>query len=199
MSRLRLVVIAVAAALAVVLALVGLAVLGTSARLHEDARTLAAGVVDPNPDVGDRSIADRIGDAFIGTGGTRDYLEAVALARASTLEGQNDAAVLEQRAQAEAILSRLVGGDGERLMRSRAANLLGVLLFEDAKVAKASPRRYLEQSLAAFQDAATLDPSYSTAKANLELLQELPLRTSFRDEGTSGSDASSGGSGESGY
>ena len=81
MSRLRLVVIAVAAALAVVLALVGLAVLGTSARLHEDARTLAAGVVDPNPDVGDRSIADRIGDAFIGTGEIRDYFEAVALPR----------------------------------------------------------------------------------------------------------------------
>ena len=199
MSRLRLAIIAAAAVLAVALALLGLAVLGTSARLQEESRTLAAGVVDPAPEVGDPSTADRVGDAFIGTGETRDYFDAVELARASTLEGQTDAAVLEQRAQAEAILSQLVGGDGERLMRSRAANLLGVLLFEDAKVAKASPRRYLEQSLAAFQDAATLDPSYSTAKANLELLQQLPLRTEFRDEGVSGSDASSGGSGESGY
>lgn len=199
MTRLGIAVLGLVLVLVTGLVLVGVSVLQASGTLEAKRAALSAGAAVPDPGVSSPSVSDRVGDALLGRGATREYLQALELARASGLEGQPEAAVLEQRAQAEVMLGPIVAGNDEPLLRSRAANLLGALLLEDAKVAKASPRRYLEQSLAAFQDAVALDPTYAAAKANLELLQALPATTDFRQEGVSGSDASSGGSGESGY
>lgn len=196
MSRLRLALVAAAAVAAAALALVGLSVLSSGEELAADQRALAAGApaVVEEPGAG-----GRIGDTLLGTGAARDYFRALALARESARDDQPDAAALALRAEAEAILARVVRGDAEPLLRSRAANLLGVLLFEDAKVARQSPRRFLDQSIGAFQDAVTLDPAYAAAKRNLELLATLPARTNFRREGSTGTEPSSSGGAVSGY
>jgi hypothetical protein len=186
-------------ALAVVLGLGGLAVLGTSERLASAAEPLEAGLATDGSDLASPSAGDRVGDALLGTGEVRRYLEALELARASSDTRQTADAVLELRARAEAELGAIVVDGGDQIMRSRASNLLGVLLLEDAKSARSSPRRYLDQAIGAFQDAVRLDPSYAEAKANLQLLQLIPAGTMFRREGDSGPEASSSGSGESGY
>jgi len=196
-SRGRIVAAVAIVVVAVVLGLLGVAVLRTSGDLQARQRALAAGVALADPG-STASLPGRIGDALLGTAATRDYLRALALARTSGVD-QPEGAVLQARGEAEALLAPIVSGGGNSLLRSRAGNLLGVLLFEDARAARTNPRRYLDQSLAAFQDAARLDPGYATAKANLELLQTLPPGTQFRQEGASGTHASSGGSGESGY
>jgi hypothetical protein len=131
----------------------------------------------------ERDLGVRIGEGILGVADDRSLRDAVALAKAAALPGQPVGLAFEQRAEAEAILAELVRGDGSAALRSQAANLLGVLYFEDAKAVEENPRRYLESALGAFQDAVRIDAGNNTAKANLELLAALPARTVFRDAG----------------
>lgn len=195
-AALALVLAALAAALA--LALVGVAVLDVADEAQADARAAPHGA-GGEPGRRDRGLGVRIGEAILGVADARSYLDAVALARAAARPAQPEPAVLRLRAEAEAILLPVVRGDGDPELRSRAANLLGALLFEDAKIVQQNPRRYLEQALGAFQDAVLLDPSNAVAKRNLELLATLPANTRFRREGTSGVEASASPRAPGGY
>jgi hypothetical protein len=193
-------VLAVAAALlaAAALALVGVAVLDTAddARAH---RGLAASPgVDRDASRHERPLDVRIGEAMLGVRDQRAFFDAVGLAKAAAVPGTPESRVLELRAEAMAVLGEVVRGDGDAGLRSRAANLLGTLLFEDAKLQR-NPRRSLENALFAFQDAVRLDPTNAVAQANLELLATIPARTEFRQEETPGADASASPSTAEGY
>lgn len=71
------------------------------------------------------------------------------------------------RPPAEAALGRVSRTDTNPQRSSAAANLLGVLFFTDPDDPEASPA---ERAVAAFQDAALLDPTNAVAKTNLELI-----------------------------
>jgi hypothetical protein len=180
-------------------AVVGIVVLGTVADTegHHVVARSAPAVEDPA--LHERTLATRIGETLLGVEDQRAYYDAVLLARSAALPAQPSSAVAERRAQAEAILVGVAREDGEPRLRASAANLLGSLLFEDAKVARQNPRRFLEQSFGAFQDAALADPSSVAARRNLELLSTLPLLTIFRKETSPGTEASASGGGETGY
>ncbi|MFN8187632.1 MAG: hypothetical protein U0R69_11230 [Gaiellales bacterium] len=189
---------AVAATAAVALALVGVAVLDVEDAARSADAPLAFGAGSRDAEVRDPSTGDRIGEAILGIGDDRDYRDAVALTRAAGVPGQSSVRVLELRAEAQTILVPIVGGDGSRELRSAAANLLGVLLFEDAKLAD-NPRRYLEQSLGAFQDAVRLNPANDVAKRNLELLVGVTVARIVQSTGTAGTEASASPPAEGGY
>jgi hypothetical protein len=184
---------------AVALALVGVAVLDVSGDAIADDERLATATADPEAARHERPIGVRIGEAILGVADDRSYRDAVGLARASLLPNLPPDVVLERRAEAIAILGGIVEGDAGPVLRSRAANLLGSLYFEDAKATRENPRRLLEQALGAFQDAVVLDPANEPARANLELLATLPAATQFRDEAASGSEASAAPNSPGGY
>jgi hypothetical protein len=189
-GRLGYILAAVALLAAIVLALVGVAVLDVAADVQADDRVVANAAPDPEAARHQRPVGVRIGEAILGVADDRSYRDAVELAKASTLESLPPAVVLERRAEAIAIFGSIVRGDDDRVLRARAANLLGVLYFEDAKTTTENPRRLLEQSLGAFQEATMLDPANETVKANLELLATLPAGTRFQREESSGAEAS---------
>jgi hypothetical protein len=176
-------------AAAVALALVGVAVLDVSGQARADDRLVAnsGGRRDVEPH--ERDLGVRIGEAILGLADDRRYRDAVELAKSAALKGQPELVALELRAQAEAILAEVLRGDGGAELRSGAANLLGTLYFEDAKTQQ-NPRRYLQNALGAFQDAALLDPANRAAKENLELLATLPAHTSFGERSAPGASAS---------
>ena len=190
---------AIAVVAVVVLALLGIAVLdvGRDVERIDDSIRYGAGTLDPS--VRERPLGVRVGEALLGADDDLVYRDAVELARSAGLERQPPGVAVARRVEAEAMLARVLQSDGDRRLRARAANLLGVLLFEDAKSSRSSPRRFLEQSLGAFQDAVTLDARFEVAKANLEVLATLPAGTSFRRAGTQGDTASSSGEAGGGY
>jgi hypothetical protein len=193
-------VLAVAAAVVgVAVALVGVAVLGVGRDVaaQDDALRYAAAPADPSPHA--RPFGVQVGEALLGVEEDRLLRDAAELAKSAGVPGEAEAIVVTRRAEAEALLTRVLRDSGDPIVRSRASNLLGVLLFEDAKAARGNARRFLEQSLGGFQDAVTLDPTFSVAKANLEVLARLPAGAQLGAVGTQGEDASSSGGGESGY
>lgn len=197
--RAAIVLAAVAIAAGVAIALAGVSVLGVGSDLeaHDSVLRYEAAPADPAPHP--RPLGVRVGEALLGAEEDRLLRDAAELAKAAGLPGEPEAVVVTRRAEAEALLGRVLRGDGDPVVRSRAANLLGVLLFEDAKAARGNARRFLEQSLGGFQEAVTLDPTFAVAKANLEALARLPAGTSLGSVGTQGNEASSSGGGESGY
>jgi hypothetical protein len=80
------------------------------------------------------------------------------------------------RTRAREAALRLLEGEARFSLRSRAANLLGILSFEDALLAPDDADPHLRESLAAFESAARLDPANADAKFNLELLLRLLAR-----------------------
>jgi hypothetical protein len=189
--------VALLAALA--LALVGVAVLDTSSDARADQRRVAASAGDANAQRHARPVGVRIGEAILGIGDERLYADAVSLAKAAGLPEQQEAATLQLRAEAVAILNDVVHGDASAALRAQAANLLGVLLFEDAKIVEQSPRQYLTQALGAFQEAVRLAPDDVVAKANLELLATIPAETRFRKPSPGGAEASASPRAPGGY
>jgi hypothetical protein len=191
--------LALAAACAVLCALIGIAVLRTASEA-EAQRAVAentAGARQARPH--ERGLGTRVGEGLLGIADERAFYDAVRAAKAAAHPDRRASEVLALRAQAEAILVRLVGEDTPRELRSRAGNLLGALYFEDAKAARQNPRRFLEQAAGAFQDAVLADPGNAVAKRNLELLSTLPLRTVFHRPSSQGTQASASGGEESGY
>jgi hypothetical protein len=187
-----------ALAAAVVLALLAAAVRGVAGDTRADEQRLAYEVADPERDAHSRGPGTQVGEAMLGVADYRSLQDAVMLTRASRSRQISDTAAIARRGQAEAILGRIVREDGDPVLRSRAANLLGTLFFEDAKATRGNPRRLLELSLGAFQDAVLFDPRNEVAKGNLELLATLPANTLLR-EGRQGSDSSATPVLESGY
>lgn len=80
---------------------------------------------------------------------------------------------LSQRGEAEAVLDRIARTASEPAKRSRAALLLGVLLWEDAHGAGGEGPGLTGRSIASFRTAARLAPSGDDAKFDLELLLDL--------------------------
>jgi hypothetical protein len=172
---------------AVVLALLGRAVLSVPTKLDaEDVRLarpeLAAGV-----EIGPSGAFGGAAEALVGATDDQSYREALRLYHASRAE-RSDVDILALHGTAAGILTRLVRDDGDPELRARAANLLGVMLLQDARINSVSARRYLELSLGAFQDAARLDPEDAEAKHNLELLATLSPGRTFREEPQQGAE-----------
>lgn len=195
--RWRIVLLALALGAAAALAVIGISVLDVGARTRADDLVLANAAGSFATEEHGRSATVRLGESILGVGDDRAFRDAVAIAKAA--QTQRGTAVLELRARAEAILFRLVRTSGDDALRSRASNLLGTLLFEDAKVVLQNPRSYLEQALGAFQDAVRFDPSNIAAKTNLEILATLRASTRFRHPGKTGETASATPSGGGGY
>jgi hypothetical protein len=183
---------------AVALGLVGVAVLDVADASRGDHRAAASPVVESQPERHARPVGVRVGEAILGVADERAYLDALRIAKAAAAPGQPEPRVIELRAEAMVILAGLVRGDGDRALRARAANLLGVLFFEDAKLQQ-NPRRSLENALFAFQDAVRLDPSDVRAKANLELLATIPAGTKLRQPQAPGAEASASPAAPTGY
>jgi hypothetical protein len=180
----------VAIGAAIVLALLGRAVLTVPDAIRADDARLARPDLAPAAAIGSTAIFAGPAESLLGVGDDQAYREALVLYRASQDTGLSDRDVLSLHGEAGAKLTRIVRTDGDETLRSRAANLLGVLLLEDARLDPTSSRRYLELSLGAFQDAVRLDPDYVEAKHNLELLATLPLDTTFQPREGRGPDAS---------
>jgi hypothetical protein len=72
--------------------------------------------------------------------------------------------------QAQSTLEALARDDPSPARRSRAANLLGILLFENAASAQDNAPLLLRQSLSAFRRAVLASAADDDAKYNLELL-----------------------------
>lgn len=197
----RTVILVAAAGIAagIVLALVGAAVLGVGRDVAAGDDVLRYGGAPTDPAPHPRPLGVRIGETLLGAQEDRLLRDAAELAKAAGVPGEAEAIVVKRRAEAEALLARVLRDEGDPIVRSRAANLLGVLLFEDAKAARGNARRFLEQSLGGFQQAVMLDPGFAVAKANLEVLARVPAGTLLGAVGTQGEDASSAAGGESGY
>jgi hypothetical protein len=94
----------------------------------------------------------------------------------------------KQRALLETALARLVRRDPDKARASRAADLLGVLLYRDPPPPDDAPNAYLDPSqtgpssqqtpeqkaTAQFETAVRLDPLNANAQANLELMLRQP-------------------------
>jgi hypothetical protein len=72
--------------------------------------------------------------------------------------------------EGQSALEQLSKSDPSAVRRSRAANLLGILLWENAKSAQDNAPLLLRQSAAAFRGAIRASPDADDAKYNLELL-----------------------------
>jgi hypothetical protein len=192
-------VVAVGILAAAALALVGVAVLDVSGQAREDDSRILRAPAAPDAERHDRGLSVRVGEAILGIADDRSYRDAVEFARAAVLPGQAESVTLELRAASEGILAAVLRGDGAPELRSRAANLLGVLYFQDAQAAQENPRRFLENALGALQDAVRLDPTNETAKTNLELVATVPAHTRFRRPSRPGTRASAAPNAPGGY
>ena len=195
----RLIAFVVAAAVgAVALGLVGVAVLDVADDARADHRAAASPAVERDPARHSRPAGVRVGETILGVADERAYLDALRLAKAASSDGRPEPRAIGLRAEAMVILAELVRGDADPALRARAANLLGVLYFEDAKLQQ-NPRRSLENALFAFQDAVRLDPDDARAKANLELLATIPANTKLREPQAPGAEASASPAAPTGY
>jgi hypothetical protein len=78
--------------------------------------------------------------------------------------------LLRLQGQAESALEQIELEDPDRARRSLAANLLGLLLYEDSLTVRSSAQEFRARSLEAFRRAVRLDTGNADAKFNLELL-----------------------------
>lgn len=75
--------------------------------------------------------------------------------------------------RAQSSLESLAQRDPSAARRSRAANLLGILLWENAASAQDNTQLLLQQSVAAFKNAVRASAADNDAKYNLEVLSTL--------------------------
>jgi tetratricopeptide (TPR) repeat protein len=96
-------------------------------------------------------------------------------------------ALLRLQGQAESALAAVERSEPDPARRSLAANLLGLLLYEDSLTARTSGQEFRARSVEAFRRAIRLDPENADAKFNLELLfVQLPPRAERRRGGRGG-------------
>jgi hypothetical protein len=117
-----------------------------------------------------------------------------------------DLAEVGRRGQVELRLGRLAASDTNARRRSLAANLRGVLAFEEARNDQGGQTAvFLRRALREFREAIRFDATNESAKYNLELVLRL-LQSAENDQGpgsggargdaeASGAGAASGGSG----
>ena len=91
--------------------------------------------------------------------------------------------LLRLQGEAESALHRVEESDADPVRRAAAANLLGVLLYEDSLATRSNTRSFLRRSFAAFRRAIRTDPTNADAKFNLELLYSVAPPQSKRRRG----------------
>jgi hypothetical protein len=78
--------------------------------------------------------------------------------------------LLRLQGQAESAFTEIERKDADPARRALAANMLGLLYYEDSLTARTSAQEFRARSLEAFRRAVRLDPTNADAKFNLELL-----------------------------
>jgi hypothetical protein len=199
----------VALALVAVLLAVGAAVLAVEvhrfpeAAAREDARVAATAPADgwARGDAGASAAVRRMLDV----GDAVQFRRALVLyrrARDRIDEQARTAGELRASAAAEAALADVERGDGPSAIRSRAATLEAVLLFDDAVYERQEGDLFLEQASDRLRLAIRLDPRNDDAKYDLELLLRLAIarrgRTGDTQAGTLGQGESGAGFGQAG-
>jgi hypothetical protein len=134
--------------------------------------------------------------------GIEDDLEFRRAVRALRLGRLEDATVSDPdlavlRSEAQARLTEIADGGGDRARRSKAANLLGVLGLARLVAEPQNRAAILEGAIATLQRAIVLDPANGEAKHNLELALQRGSGARVA-EGAGGQGASPGGSGAKG-
>lgn len=134
--------------------------------------------------------------------GVEDDLEFRRAVRALRLGRLEDATVSDPdlavlRSEAQARLTAIADGGGDRPRRSKAANLLGVLGLARLVSEPQNRAAILEGAIATLQRAIVLDPANAEAKHNLELALQRSSGARVA-EGAGGQGASPGGSGAKG-
>ncbi len=94
---------------------------------------------------------------------------------------------------ARELLEEVAAADASPGRRARAANLLGLVLFEDAQSDREHGPALVRQALARFRDAARADPSADEARFNLELVLSLLRQGQRQGRAPGGTQASGGG------
>lgn len=184
-------------AAAAVLALLADSVLAVGDDLETRADRLAQ--PGPPPEAPSESgLRLRVARSLVGAEGDLELLSALERFDRSRQAALTSEEQLEAHGELEADLTRLAREGDDLEQRSRAANLNGVLLVEDARLDRSSASRFLQLGLESFRQAVTLDPANDEAKANLELLVGLltagegSIGQDSGNEGAAGAGASPG-------
>jgi hypothetical protein len=142
------------------------------------------------------------GDVMPTALGIRDdlaYRRAFQLFRLSHPErpGVSDPNLVVFRNEAISELTEIVQHSKDRLRRSAAANLLGVLSYSDAVADYTNRGRLIANAARRFQQAIAFDPTSADAKYNLELALALSKGIGLTESG-GGANPSPGGKGSKG-
>jgi hypothetical protein len=190
---------AVALSAAAVLLVVAVAVFRVEGDVRAEDARLSRPELLAGTELGSSGLLAGVASSMLGVGDDRELRRAFVLYRSSLAPDLGASDALALRGEAEVILIRLSRGDSDAVLRGRAANLLGALLVEDARLDPTSTRRYHDQSLGALQDAVRFDPDYEEAKRNLELVATVPPGTLFRSQRETGTAAAATPPQEPGY
>jgi hypothetical protein len=136
---------------------------------------------------------------LLGTGDDVAFREALRALRLGRLDLgiTSDPELALKRGEARARLQQLATEDDDRIRRSRATNLVGVIAFASSLTEARDQAAFVEDAAAAFQTAIELDPNNAEAKANLELALQRG-RAIQPTEAGGGPNPSPGGSGAKG-
>lgn len=136
---------------------------------------------------------------LLGTGDDVAFREAVRALRLGRLDLgiSSDPKLALKRAEARARVQEIATQDGDRIRRSRATNLIGVIGFASSLTEGQDQAAFIADAVAAFQTAIELDPDNREAKANLELALQRG-RAIQPTEAGGGPNPSPGGSGAKG-
>ena len=190
----RLLIVGLAVVVAATLVLLANAVFAVDQDIHAQDVHLAYGTPDARTADSAGSLGVGVVESILGVDDDRAFREAAAHFLVSRLAvDATPEETLEQHAESEARLTRLVRQGGDRTRRSHAANLNASLLFEDASINEPGAERYLELSLQALQEAVRLDPGNDEAKYNLELFLTIGSGDEERPGGSSSPTSTPGG------
>lgn len=109
----------------------------------------------------------------------------------------SDPVLALRRGEARVRLQTIATGDQERVIRSRAQGLLGVLSFVSALIEAQERGSHLQDAVRSYETAIALDPDNAEAKLNLELALQR-TRGLEVGEGASGPNPRPGGAGSRG-
>jgi hypothetical protein len=136
---------------------------------------------------------------LLGTGDDVAFREALRALRLGRLDLgiTSDPDLALSRGEARARLQQLATEDTDRVRRSRATNLVGVIAFASSLTEARDQAAFVQDAAAAFQTAVELDPDNREAKTNLELALQRG-RALQPTEAGGGPNPSPGGSGAKG-
>lgn len=136
---------------------------------------------------------------LLGTGDDVAFREALRALRLGRLDLgiTSDPELALSRGEARARLQQVASEDTNRIRRSRATNLIGVIAFASSLTEARDQAAFIQDAAAAFQTAIELDPDNGEAKANLELALQRGRALQATEAG-GGPNPSPGGSGAKG-